>query len=201
MRTSRLVGVSALGAAASVCAAQSSWVHVSHDDADGIVAPGEVVRVKAVVSWIPAGVQFAGMKGDLRAAPNVGIASNRFSEFLQGGLVNLGQFSGGSIVGVDIAVAPSFFTGGVIVPPSGNNWGIEVISYDWQAPVGFAGAVGFDWVPDPAAPNVRFFPPVGPPSWNWEPTVYVGTSLTVVPAPVSLALVAPALRRGRRRVP
>lgn len=174
-------------------------VLVSHNDPDGIVNPGQVVHIDAVLSWTSSANQFAGARGGLIASPNVGAGSAIQSAYVPGALVNLGQINGGSLVGLDIAQTPAFFTGGFMVPPSGQYLGFELVSYDWTAPTsGFEGEVLFDFVAHPNKPNIEFFG--SGPLWVPPMTTWIGTSLTVVPTPPTIgAFGILALARHRRR--
>ena len=169
----------------------------------GVAQPGQTVRMRTVVSWQPSGSQMAGIKGDMLAWPvgvgGQGVVTNRVSDYTAGGLVHLGTLAGDDLMDIDIAVTPAFFTGGFIVPPSWNSTGLLVIGYDWTAPAE-VGTYEFRFAADPIAPNFRVYPSPSSPMFAEVPTIYVGTSLVVVPGPGGAALVAvAALGAGRRR--
>ncbi|MEZ6235444.1 MAG: hypothetical protein R3B68_14755 [Phycisphaerales bacterium] len=102
------------------------------------IEPGQTLRMRTRVSW-QGGGQMAGITGDMLVVPltaggGEGVSTNRYSDYFEGTLVNLGTFSGDDLLGIDIAVVPWVFTGGFIVPPSGNSNGIDFIGFDWTAP-------------------------------------------------------------------
>ena len=169
-----------------------------------LALPGQVVRVDTVVSWSPSGSQMAGLKGDMFSTPviggAVGTVSNRRSDYTPGSLVNLGSVVGDDILGIDIAVTPAFFTGGIFVPPSWNSNGLLIIGYDWTVP-NDVGLYEFKFQPDPLAPNFRLYPSTVSPAFIEVPTTYLSATLTVVPAPASLAVIcaAPLILNRRRR--
>ena len=177
----------------------------SHNDPDGLVTPGQVVRISSVLNWSDPTVQFAGLKGDLMPTPRVGTSSNRASPFPPGGLVNLGQLIGGGVDNIDIATTPAFFTGGIPTQPTANWFGMDVVSFDWTAPTDYLGLVTFDLELDPTAPVIRFFPSVSSPIWVPTNQTLVPATLTVVPAPPiwlsaimsPLAMATPSRRRPR----
>ena len=168
--------------------------------------PGQVVRVDTVVSWSPGqGTQMAGLKGDMLSirqfGGGVGTVSNRRSDYLPGGLVNLGTVVGDDIVGIDIAVTPFFFTGGIIIPPSSNWQGILIVGYDWTVPGG-AAFYEFKFQADLIAPNFRVYPTPFSPAFIEVPTTYLSATLAVVPAPAAGLILLPwAAACARRRTP
>lgn len=191
----------ALPLLASACFAQSAQVVVTFSDEDGYVEPGQTINIKATVIWsYGAGGQFAGIKGDLRSTPDLGSGARISSDYFTGALVSLGHLTGGGVLGVDIAQTPYFFSGGFMVPPSGNSNGIKIVAFDWTAPAtGFSGPVRFDFVAPTTQPDVRLFLSSASPYWTAVPTTYVGTSITVTPAPGTLALLTAVPFSTRRR--
>ncbi|MCA9287500.1 MAG: hypothetical protein KDA05_02880, partial [Phycisphaerales bacterium] len=139
--------------------AQTATVGVSHNDPDGIVLPGESVRVTAWHARSGSSI-LAGIGGDLRATDDLGVASNTYSDLrlaLHGPSfpASHGSAIGGSVFGVsyEFVSHPGF---GPIVPPAYNYWpGVVALSYDWTAPVVLQPTtVSFDWVPSAAFPDV-----------------------------------------------
>jgi len=196
----------AVAGIAGVASAQVATMAVTANGAAAaLVTPGQVVTIAANVTW-PGGpqtggnIQFAGIKGGIAVQGNAGAGNNFTSAFSSGGLVNLGSFNGGSRTGIDIAVTPAFFTGGFIVPPSGNSAGLNIGTYNLDTTGMAAGVYTIGWAADSAAPNIRLFPSTSSPAFVEAQSVYVGAVLTVVPAPASLALVGlGGLVAGRRR--
>ncbi|MEZ6232668.1 MAG: hypothetical protein R3B68_00620 [Phycisphaerales bacterium] len=189
----------AIAGLAGVAAAQPAATVVTsvNGGASATVAPGATISVASVVSWT-GGVQFAGIQGGPTVQGNAGAGSNFTSAFTAGTLVNLGSFNGGSRTGMDIAVTPAVFTGGFIVPPSGNSSGINLAAYDLV--INDPGTYTINWVAPGSAPNVRIFVTTSTPAFTEANTTYRGATITVTPAPASLALVGlGGLVAGRRR--
>ncbi|MCB9840381.1 MAG: hypothetical protein H6809_01855 [Phycisphaeraceae bacterium] len=183
--------------ASAAATAQTATVIVSHDDPDGLVEPGQAVRIGVMVDWT-GGIQLAGLAGSLGPTPDVGIASSPSSP-LGGPLVNVGTPLGGGIVGYDVASIPPFFTAGPNVIPSWAFPPIPVLEYTWTAPA-TPGVVEFDFTPRALAPNVRLYTSLLSIAPVEAQTTYVGTSLTVVPGVgVLWAFGAAAVVVGRRR--
>jgi hypothetical protein len=121
------------------------------------------------------------------------------SEYSPGALVNLGTVVGDDVMGIDIAVTPWFFQGGMMYPPSNNYTGLMFTGYDWTAPQA-PGEYRFTFQPSPLAPNLRVYPSTGSPNFIEVPTAYLSATLTVIPgAPTVGALVAGMAIAGRRR--
>ena len=170
--------------------------------------PGQIVRMRTIVSWTPQGTQFAGIAGSFYCNPDnpdgdPGVASARFSDYASGGLVTLGVLENtDDIIGINIAQTPAFFTGGFLVPPSANWMGITIAGYNWEAP-STPGLYNFAFQFSPIAPNVRIYPSTSSPQFVEAPTTVVGATLLVIPSPsAALAFVlAPMLIAHRRRSP
>ena len=190
----------ALGAACAAHA-QTATVQVSHDRSGGVVLPGETIRVTARITWTPF-MQWAGLKGNLEAESDLGVASGIGSDFFhyQGPLVSFGVPVGGSVKGVDIASIPGFFSATWPIP-FGNWNGVNFLWYDWTAPsVTEPRAIAFDFVADPIAPNVRLYPTQTSPAFVEAQTTYIGTSILVLPAPGGVLIIGAAgLASARRR--
>ncbi|MCA9287009.1 MAG: hypothetical protein KDA05_00405 [Phycisphaerales bacterium] len=190
----------AVAGLAGVAVAQpvATVVTTANGGAAASVAPGATISINAVVSWTPAGTQFAGIQGGTIVQGNAGSGSNFASDFAAGALVNLGAFSGGSRTGMDIAVTPAFFTGGFMAPPSANSSGISLARYDLV--INNPGVYTINWVAPGSAPNVRIYTSTASPAFTEAQTTYRGATITVTPAPASLALVGlGGLVAGRRR--
>lgn len=200
--------IALLVAAASVAPAlaQTAAVAVSHDDPDGVVAPGETVRITA---WHTRSSEstLAGIGGDLLALGDLGVATNPMSALrpLASGSTyqfSLGAPSGGSVRGISFEfLSHPNFVPSVLLPYQ--SWGgVELYSFDWTAPsVSTPTTVNFDWVPSTTYPNVyAIIPPYSGFHWAFLPTTYTGASVLVLPAPATLALLlTPALVPPKRR--
>lgn len=109
----RSFGVLGAAAMTAIASAQSAQIVVSHDDPDGIVNPGQMVRITYHLGW---GQFFAlaSMKGDAIVTPNEGGAFNPVNG-LNGGLpapgIGPGVPEGGSIRGFSAQIPPPFFLG------------------------------------------------------------------------------------------
>jgi len=185
------------------CVAQFATLTATHNDLDGLVVPGETVRIRASVAKL-AGARFLWeVKGDLVSAFDVGhAANNRFPGGLivnPGAILNMGTVDGGSVRGVHIQVYDQWALSGTLAPwPPWSYPSVNIVEYDWTAP-STPGVVDFNWQPSPDLPEVWYalaqIWTIGP-----VPTTYVGASLTVVPAPAwGVLLVCGSLAASRRR--
>ena len=200
-----ILGVSAVVALAG---AQSATLTLSHDDADGLVTPGQIVTVSATVQWDgpPNAYWFWMIRGGVNATDDRGVASNnRFGHpdpvINQAATVlNVGSPRGGSIEGVDIFTAMSYGPFQQFAWPWFKADGLVILEYDWMAPIQ-PGAVDFDWAPHPTLPDVWLVPHF-PPGLAAQST-YIGTSLTVIPAPAAIVPIVASVLAGcrRRRAP
>ncbi len=187
--------------------AQTATVTVSHNDPDGIVEPGQTINVRVDVTWSPGSssnwILFAGLAGDVLPAPTTGTSSNVTSIFATSALANLGQPTSGGVVGIDIANPPTFgFSGCYPWPPPVNgpsSLAGEFIAFDWTAPTDNPGPVTFAFTPHPAHPGVRLFPSSSSANFIYAETTFLPITLTVTPAPASIAALAFALIPRRRR--
>lgn len=187
---------------AAECSAQPGILSIAHNDADGVVEPGQVVRIQANLAK-PAGAAFLWeIRGDLLASPKLGIGSNnRFPYPGSNGsaIVNMGTIDGASVRGVHIHVNDQLALSGTTGPWPPWGWqSFGIVQYEWTAPT-TPGVVEFNWQPSPDLPEIWY---ALPQIWTTGPipTTYVGTSLTVVPAPASGVLLAGGLLLiGRRR--
>ncbi|MEZ6235066.1 MAG: hypothetical protein R3B68_12840 [Phycisphaerales bacterium] len=190
---------------ASVTSAQSAVVAVSHDDPDGIVDPGQSVRISVQVAWTQNRV-LGGLTGDVVASPDAGMAQNPVN-LLQGSWPASPAFHPGnpvlgSIRGYSAYVHP----GSTSVPPGFLQWsGADALEFDWIAP-GLSGAgeysFGFEFTPPSA--GVYLYPVlIGSEPPVLVPTTVIPATLTVVPAPASIGAMALAglALPGRRRRP
>lgn len=169
--------------------AQDATVTLSHDDPDGIVVPGQKVRIHASLAF-PNGAIFWEIRGDVRASPNVGVASNNVFPGQPpnpGGILNPGVVSGGSVLGFHLL---SNELPGLGTPrPQWLTSPLSVLEYDWTAPAQ-PGDVAFNWVAPSTQSQALFLPffgAINPVAFN---TAYIGTTLTVVPAPTALGVIA-----------
>lgn len=197
-----LVALAAIPAAAGPVTAA---VRVFHDDYNGMIFGGESINFTVLVSWEPAAsFQFAGLRGDTRATPDLGVASNLQSTFFTPGpFQKLGTPTNGSIIDTDIAVFPAGMVGSVH-PGTTNHTGMQLITFTWTAPdVSSPVVVGFDFVPYAIAPNARFYTGLTISDWVEADTFYLGTSILVVPIPApssaALLLILPLVAPRRRR--
>lgn len=180
----------------SSCFAQSATLTVSHNDPDGLVAPGQTVQVRVVIDYAGFFGNLWEIRGHLRSSGDIGSASgNAFPgvyPLLPQTLIDPGDLSGGSIESILIRSGEMSLISGFPGPPL-PPWSaisLAVFQYDWTAPI-TPGPVQFTWTPDPAQANTLYIAPfisqTGPVA---IPTTYFGASLTVVPAPATLALLA-----------
>lgn len=186
-------------AAASLAAAQTATLTVSHNDPDGIVTPGETVQITATLAWTGnSGLGY--VSGDVRATGDLGSASN--PSFPYGvpplAIVLPGTPFEGSLLDVYIESGDTNpFFGLSPTHPWGLRAGLILTRFDWTAPSNL-GVVDFAWIPDPADP-LPIMSPVGGFSGVPYPTTYLGTSLTVIPTPASALVFLGTLAIARRR--
>lgn len=178
----------AIGASTTCSHAQSATFTISHNDPDGIVVPGQTVQLSATISWANA-VLFWRSDGELIATPNIGFASNpRFGHPMSPGvpptIIQPGTPAGGSVVDVLIqsGVAPLMPWAPLTVWAVSS--GVTLLVMDWTAPQDL-GLVSFGWTPSAIQPHTLLFETWGSVDPVAVPTTYIGTSLTVVPAPAS----------------
>ncbi|MEZ6233861.1 MAG: hypothetical protein R3B68_06690 [Phycisphaerales bacterium] len=174
--------------------------------------PGETATMIVIVRWDDPSAQFAGMRGDTIASGPMGDITNVGSALRDPGatqpFVRLGEPWAGSLVGTDIAIIPQTFTA-TPWPWTLSNEEMQFVHFDWTAPaVSSPTEVRFDFRAHPLAPSPRFFPNLGfVVNWVEADTTYVGTTLTILPAPASLGMVVCSLglmartRRGSERRP
>ncbi|MCA9288434.1 MAG: hypothetical protein KDA05_07610 [Phycisphaerales bacterium] len=186
-----------LSGCAGVAWAQSAHIVVTHDDPDGLVDPGQIVRINLRVSWtfLPLGWRLSSVEGDAAASPDLGVASNPGTALNFGNPtahVSLGVPVLGSIRGFRFGQA----SGPVLVPGSSNAEGLDFLWYDWEAPVA-PGAYAFNFDYDPQTQGVWLLR---------EPNTYMKAALTteaafltVVPAPGALAVFGAGAACWRRR--
>lgn len=184
----------------------TAQVEVSHDDPDGVVSPGESIRVGVILKWQGTGaLQFAGLRGDTVFTNDLGASANIISPYgvpsSSPPWVRLGDFRGGSIINSDIVNLPGYFTAGPLAASFAYQ-GMPFILFDWEAPsVSEPTQVNIDFRPYAIAPNARFYPSQISPAWVEADTTYSGTSVLVLPAPSALVafLLAGGLAIRRRR--
>lgn len=189
----------------SACLAQTAALVVTHNDVDGIVTPGQTVRVAAILSWAPGGPDMLReIEGSLRASPDIGAAANPAFPYTisPSPVVSIspGTGSAGSVVGVRLFNGDlNWLLFGFPPPePWRNGDGLIVVQYDWTAPA-TPGVVAFDWSPSPTNPQTIMAFHDGPPSFRAVPTTYLGTSLTVIPAPPAALALGLCGATGTRR--
>ena len=179
--------------------AQSATIQVFHNYFDGIIDPGQVVRIDYYLTW-EAMPYLATMRGDAVVSPNRGVASNLVFGFNHGQSTSTttpGLPDGGSVRGFS---AQHFPVSGFVA--AGYTWsplGITALSYEWTAPsAADAGTYEFTFEFDAQWPSVYLYPGVQT-GFVAVPTTVVPMTLTVIPAPASLALVLAAMAIPRRR--
>ncbi len=185
----------AIAGLASVAAAQTATVRTTaNGGAAAVVAPGSTVTIAVTIAHNQFAV--AGLQGGAIITGNAGTGGN-FATTIPGlPTVNMGSFTGGSRTGVDFAFTPPGFIGAA-TPPSGTN-PMPVMTYDITGLA--AGVYTINWVAPGSAPNVRLYASIGSFGFLEAQSTYTGATITVTPAPASLALVGlGGLVAGRRR--
>lgn len=196
-----MIAIAAALFARATAFAQDATIRITHDDPDGIVQPGQVVRISALLDWQNY-YAFGATGGSVVANPALGEASNLGTAFSPSPtLTTLGTAVQGGVTGFRaVGLSPLFVP--VLFPPYlGTTTPALLLAFDWTAP-GLAGQHEFVYAPSAEFPLVRLFPdarefpvPVS--------TAYIGTNLTVIPTPSVVAFlvfgVATAQRRRRAR--
>lgn len=185
--------------------AQTARVDVSHNDPDGIVFPGETIRVTVLHTRDggPLEMTFlAHAEGDVTVSPNLGQTSEVESPFIPAPgtmwTVNAGSPSGASLLGfeVDFPLHPDFYIWHPtlwVIPE------IDLLSFDWTAPsVASPTGFTFNWAPSPIHPNIEIYNVSQIQSYP-IPTTYTSASIVVLPAPAGLVIAAAAVAARRRR--
>ena len=201
----RLVSALVPAVLTGIAAAQTATLAVSHDDPDGIVLPGETVRITTWHTRSGSSI-LAGIGGDIVASGDLGQAAN-FGSYLQPPSSHptypssWGTPAGGSVLGIQFEFVSHPMFVFVVQPIYGQSSGVEILSYDWTAPsVAQSTTVDFDWVPSAAFPDVyAIVPPYNGLHWAYLPTTYTGTSLIVLPTPATLGVVGLGVLVPRRR--
>jgi len=185
----------AIAGLASVATAQTAEVIVTvNGGSNTVVAPGATVTVGVQIAHNQFSV--AGIQGGSIIAGNAGTGGNFVTTVPGLPTVNMGAFTGGSRTGVDVAFTPPGFIGGA-TPPSGNN-PMPLFAYEVSGLL--PGTYSVNWVSPASAPNVRLYSSVFAFNFLEATTTYTGATITVTPAPASLALVGlGGLVAGRRR--
>lgn len=190
-------------AAALPCLAQQAMVVVSHNDPDGLITPGQSVQITTTVSW--QGATFLEeIRGSVRAGPDIGVASSNvfphatYASVPLTTIVDPGEAMGGSVNNMHLFAAAAVWVATFSqAAPWQFRLGFDVLRFDWTAPA-TPGVVEFDFSPDQILPQPTFLGPSVSPFTL--PTTYFGTSLTIIPAPASAAVLAIAgAALGRRR--
>lgn len=209
------VGVTRAAVVAATCpvmaCAQTATVRVTHDDPDGIVQPEQSVRITTTIAWQAPGQFHAlySMQGDVIASPNRGESSGNvfpYSFTPSGNTFAVpGVPFGGSVTGVHLFYGDLSWVlfGQPPEPPWSFSTSLIVVEFDWTAPDD-AGPVSFSWQPNATQPQPLVSASLWNPPVRTVTTSYVGTTLTVFPAPATLALLVigtasrkSSLRRSR----
>lgn len=158
------------------------------------VQPGTPVQLSVSISHNQ--FKVAGFMGGTVVDGHAGTPSNFSTTIPSLPTAFFGSFVGGSRIGADIATPPPGF--GTPDPPFGQH-PMPVWKYDLT--IDQPGTYAVNWVAPAIAPNVRLFPTIGSFNFVEARTTYVGATITVVPSPASLALLAlyPVTTHRRRR--
>lgn len=156
--------------------------------------PGQTATILVTVTWDDPMAQFAGLRGDTIVGGALGEITNVDSALREPGstqpFIRLGHIWAGSLIDTDIAIIPIWFTGS-IWPWTLSYDGMPFVHFEWTAPaVSVPTEVHFDFSTYAIAPNARFYPNL---SNQLQPveaeTTFIGTTITVLPAPSGAAAV------------
>lgn len=186
----------ALAAFAGHAHAQSVTITASHDDPDGIVAPGQGVTISFNI--FHTGFHSVGdWSGDAAIAPAGGTVTNPVYA-VGSPFVTTGTPGPGGITGIAFQGLPPAFAGGGGFNPPWLYEDFEFLRCTWTAP-SEPGVYNFDWTPAPQFPVVQGYQTTVSVALTPYPTTYLGATLTVIPAPAAAPLLLAAALAPRRR--
>lgn len=201
----RFMFVLATCLAVSSAFAQTGTLTISHNDPDGLVAPGQIVQFSVALNWSER-LFFWEIAGNVVASPDAGAAANPVfgvtnPPTIAATVINAGSATAGGISGVH--VLSGFNPGSGFPPLLAAPWwadGFSLLHFEWTAPAE-PGTVDFSWIARPDIPHPLIFTSHLTSIPTAIPTTSFGTSLIVVPAPASALLLAlaPSLLLRRRR--
>jgi len=191
--------------ACGLAQAQSVQFTVTHDDPNGVVNPGQVVRIRHHMSrhsiWMVAEWAGDGVVSPARGeVGQVGYMGDPPLYSLPMPFVYPGQVAGGGVVGVGFFHPPPG-TGGSFPLGPWTTPEVDFLVYDWTAPTE-PGLYEFAWRESQTYPGVRGYQFSDPVNSIPVMATYVPMTLTVIPAPATVALplaVLAASRTGTRR--
>lgn len=182
-RSATLLAIVALPTLAVPARAITATVSVLADDHHNLtVQPGQPVAIDVIVTFDA--LQLANIQGDLRVTGDAGTPSNFRFNLGAGPLIHTGSFVGGSRTGIDIASGPPLFFGVTV------GWNNPSYPLSYTLTFDQPGTYDIAWQAPPTAPNVRVYASFATASFVEAQTTYLGATITVLPAPASLAAVA-----------
>lgn len=189
-----LLAATCLSATLATAQPMASITVTANGGGSATVQPGEPVTISAQL-WQGA-FSIAGMAGGTVVTNNAGRASN-FSTMLPGlPTINFGSFQGGSRVDADIAFTPPGFLGGTTPPMGQTTFAIWSYTLTLDEP----GRYDVNWIAPASAPDIRLYMGIASFSFTPVPSLYIGATITVLPAPATaVLLVASPFVCGRRR--
>lgn len=192
-----LASLAVLSALTSSTLAQptATILTTANGGASATIAPGEIVSISVTLSHNAFSV--AGFHGSTFITNNAGQGQNLSTFIPVHPLLPGLQFTGGSLLDVDIGFTPPGFIGGA-TPPSGQN-PMTVWTYDIAGLT--PGVYDINWIPDGAALDIRLYTSISSFTSVNAQSTYIGATITVVPSPggLALALACPLVAARRRR--
>lgn len=161
------------------------------------VEPGEPVAINMRITYA-GGVTLALIQGDARLAPSAG-AGSAFEFHLGTGplIASTGAFVGGSRLGIDAMQGPMVFF--EWPDPRWTFQPVNVLSYQVTFAPEEAGTYSIAWQGSASNPNIRVYTSAISAIQTPAQTTSIPATITVTPAPASLALLALAPLATRRR--
>ncbi|MCA9287262.1 MAG: hypothetical protein KDA05_01680 [Phycisphaerales bacterium] len=191
-----------LGCCCIPAAAQTATIRLVHDDPDGLVEPGHVVRIAAMLHWDMAYLVFAATGGDVVTSPALGVSADPETPFYHVGTSPGTPWLGG-VRDFRATGTPPLFVPLPLPPQAWRPDPVAALTFDWTAPAQ-AGEYSFEYVPSAEFPSIMLYPATNSQFGVPVSSAYFGTSLTVVPAPATwlpgagaIAIISPRRRRSR----
>lgn len=194
LHKSAILTTTCLTTTLAIAQPMASITVTANGGAAAIVQPGESVTIRTQLwqnQW-----SFAGAQGGTIVENHSGHASNFSTTLPSLPTMLLGSFQGGSRVNADLALTPPGFLGSPTWPT-----GVTTFPF-WQYTLTLdePGTYDIKWVAPPNAPNIRLYQTIASFTFIEAQSTYIGATITVVPAPGSLFLIAcVAIARRRTR--
>lgn len=159
-----------------------------------IVDPGEPVRLDLRIEWQPPGLSLASFDGILKVSNDAGTSTNFAWHLGASPLIYSGVSVGGSRYNVEAGQGPPLFGS---FNPLFTNQPVHVLTYDvtFDTP----GVYTARWQPSVTSPGAMIYQSLSSAQATYYMAFNPTATITVTPAPATLALLGVAALAGRRR--